>query len=110
MKISQLLLAAALAGASATALAQHSSGPRTPTAAAAAAQMVDGEIRRIDLEKGTVLLKHSDIPNLGMGAMTMGFKLKDPAAAKDLKVGDKVKFAAEQQGETLIVTQIRKAP
>ena len=48
--------------------------------------------------------------SLGMGAMTMGFKLKDPAAASGLKIGDKVKFTAEQQGETLIVTQIRKAP
>lgn len=108
MKIPQLLLAAVLAGVSAAALAQHSA--HQPAAAAAATRMSDGEIRRIDLEKGTVLLKHGDIPNLGMGAMTMGFKLKDPAAAKDLKVGDKVKFAVEQQGETLVVTQIRKAP
>lgn len=108
MKIPQLLLAAALTGMSAAALAQHSA--HEPAAPAAATRMSDGEIRRIDLGKGTVLLKHGDIPNLGMGAMTMGFKLKDPAAARDLKVGDKVKFTAEQQGETLVVTQIRKAP
>lgn len=108
MKISHFLLAAALAGTSAAALAQHSGHPSA--APAATSSMVDGEVRRIDLEKGTILLKHGDIPNLGMGAMTMGFKLKDPAAARDLKVGDKVKFTAEQQGETLIVTQIRKAP
>ncbi len=109
MTLSRLLLAAALAGASAAAFAQHS-GHHSAAPAAAAAQMSDGEIRRIDPERGTILLKHGDIPNLGMGAMTMGFKLKDPAAAKDLKVGDKVKFTAEQQGDTLIVTQIRKAP
>jgi Cu/Ag efflux protein CusF len=109
MKITQLLLAAILAGATAATLAQHSGHP--PAAGApAATELADGEVRRIDLARGTILLKHGDIPNLGMGPMTMGFKLKDPAAAKDLKVGDKVKFAAEQQGETLIVTQIRKTP
>jgi Cu(I)/Ag(I) efflux system membrane protein CusA/SilA len=109
MKITQLLLAAILTGATAATLAQHSGHP--PAAGApAATELADGEVRRIDLARGTILLKHGDIPNLGMGPMTMGFKLKDPAAAKDLKVGDKVKFAAEQQGETLIVTQIRKTP
>jgi Cu(I)/Ag(I) efflux system protein CusF len=108
MRIPQLVLATVLAGTFAAALAQHSGHP--PAAPAASTQMADGEVRRIDLERGTILLKHGDIPNLGMGPMTMGFKLKDRAAAKDLKVGDKVKFIAEQQGETLIVTQIRRAP
>jgi Cu/Ag efflux protein CusF len=45
-----------------------------------------------------------------MGAMTMSFKLKDPAMADQLKEGDKVKFTVEQKGEDLIVTSIRKAP
>lgn len=109
MKISHLFLAAVLAGTSAAALSQHS-GHGSTAPAAAASPMYDGEIRRIDLDKGTILLKHGEMPALGMGPMTMGFKLKDPAAAKGLKAGDKVKFTAEQQGDTLIVTQIRKAP
>lgn len=108
MKIPRVLLAAVLAGTCLAALAQH--GGHATAAPGASTQMADGEVRRIDLERGTILLKHGDIPNLGMGAMTMGFKLKDPAAAKDLKIGDRVKFTAEQQGESLIVTQIRKAP
>jgi Cu/Ag efflux protein CusF len=45
-----------------------------------------------------------------MGAMTMSFKLKDPAMAEQLKEGDKVKFTAEQKGDDLIITSIRKAP
>jgi len=98
-------------GAAAPTLAQHT-GHGTPAkpAATAAAEPVDGEIRRIDKARGTVLLKHGEIKNLNMGAMTMSFKLKDPAMADQFKEGDKVKFTAEQKGEDLIVTSIRKAP
>lgn len=93
------------------ALAQHPHG----TAAAAAAQgatpeMADGEVRRIDAAKGTILLKHGEIKSINMGAMTMGFKLKDPALAAGLKVGDRIKFAAEQKDGELIVTRIQKNP
>jgi Cu/Ag efflux protein CusF len=95
-------------GAGAPSLAQHSSHGAAQPAAATAAEMTDGEVRRIDKARGTVLLKHGEIRNLNMGAMTMAFKLKDPAMADQLKVGDKVKFTAEQKGEDLIVTSIRK--
>jgi Cu/Ag efflux protein CusF len=99
------------AGAVAPAFAQHTGhGAAKPAAAAAAADLVDGEVRRIDKARGTVLLKHGELKNLGMGAMTMSFKFKDPAMAGELKEGDKVKFTAEQKGEDLIVTSIRKAP
>ena len=102
-----LALAAAL-GATAPAWAQHSHGAPKPAAATAAADLAEGEVRRVDPAKGTILLKHGEIRSLNMGAMTMGFKLKDPALAAGLKAGDKVKFAAEQQGETLLVTKIEK--
>lgn len=104
----KLLFVTALALAAAPALAQHSGhGTAKP---AATAELADGEVRRIDKARGTVLLKHGEIKNIGMGAMTMSFKLKDPAMADQLKEGDKVKFTAEQKGEDLIVTSIRKAP
>jgi Cu/Ag efflux protein CusF len=106
----QIVLVTLLALAAASALAQHTGhgAPAKPTATAAA-EPSDGEVRRIDKARGTVLLKHGEIKNLGMGAMTMSFKLKDPAMADQLKEGDKVKFTAEQKGEDLIVTSIRKA-
>jgi Cu/Ag efflux protein CusF len=69
----------------------------------------DGEVRRIDKARGTVLMRHGEIKSLNMGAMTMSFKLKDPAMATDLKEGDKVRFTAEQKGDDLIITSIRKA-
>ena len=78
-------------------------------AAAAKSELADGEVRRIDMARGTILLKHGEIKSIGMGAMTMSFKFKDPKVASGLAVGDKVKFAAEQKGDDLIVTQIVKA-
>ncbi|MCU0952100.1 MAG: copper-binding protein [Burkholderiaceae bacterium] len=93
------------------ALAQHNHGAHGAPAKTATAQsvMYDGEIRRIDTAKGTVLIKHGEMKELGMGPMTMGFKLKDAALGAGLKAGDRVKFAAEQKGEELIVTRIQKA-
>lgn len=108
-----LLFVSALALTTAPALAQHDghgmARPAATATATAAADMADGEVRRIDKTRGTVLLKHGEIKNL-MGPMTMSFKLKDPKMADQLKEGDKVKFTAEQKGEDLIVTSIRKAP
>lgn len=95
--------------ASQAALAQHNHGaPSAAKAAGATAALYDGEIRRIDTAKGTVLIKHGEMKELGMGPMTMGFKLKDAALGAGLKAGDKIKFSAEQKGEELIVTRIQK--
>jgi Cu/Ag efflux protein CusF len=106
-----MLLAATLAlGAAAPALAQHAGhGMARPSAAAATTEPADGEVRRIDKARGTVLMRHGEIKSLNMGAMTMSFKLKDPALAADLKEGDKVRFTVEQKGDDLIITSIRKA-
>jgi Cu/Ag efflux protein CusF len=110
MKLVITLATVALTSLPLPALAQHNHGgaTATPVAQSSAAELADGEVRRIDPAKGTVLLKHGEIKSINMGAMTMGFKLKDPAMAAGLKVGDKVKFAVEQKGEDLIVTKIQK--
>lgn len=113
MKLQQLLAAAALgtlmAATAPAALAQHKHGAAAPANPAAAAELADGEVRRIDAAKGTVVLKHGEIKAINMGAMTMAFKLKDAAQAAGLQVGDKVKFAVEAQGDLLVVTRIEKA-
>jgi len=101
-------LLAALSALAVPALAQHNHGTAAPAAKSSAPELTDGEVRRIDVAKGTVLLKHGEIKSINMGAMTMGFKLKDPALATGLKVGDKIKFAAEQKDGDLIVTRIQK--
>ena len=44
-----------------------------------------------------------------MPPMTMVFKVKDPALLKDLKVGDKIRFAAEMKGGNAIVSRYEMA-
>lgn len=71
--------------------------------------MAEGEVRKIDKENQKITLKHGEITNLNMPGMTMVFKVKDPAALDTLKVGDKVRFAAEKADGSIVVTQIEAA-
>jgi len=80
-----------------------------PGAAAAATEMSDGEVRKVDLEGGKVTLKHGEIKNLEMPGMTMVFAVKDKAMLDKLKAGDKVKFRAVNEGGKFTVTEIQSA-
>lgn len=79
-----------------------------PQSSAARADMADGEVRRIDKAKGTILIKHGEIKSINMAPMTMGFKLQDPKMADGLAVGDKIRFVVAQKGDELIVTHVLK--
>lgn len=111
MKIKLVLAITLLSAAAHPALAQHKHGNAAPTAtpAAVSAELADGEVRRIDAVKGTIIVKHGEIKSINMGAMTMAFKLKDPKLAAGLKEGDKIRFVAEQAGDQLLITRIQKA-
>jgi Cu/Ag efflux protein CusF len=76
--------------------------------AKSAMPLVNAEIRKLDAKKGFVLLKHEEIPNLGMGPMTMGFEVADKKLLKGLKEGDKVRFQAEMVGGKATVTHLKK--
>ncbi len=78
-------------------------------AAAAAADMADGEVRKVDKENKKITLKHGVIKSLDMPGMTMVFGIKDAAMLDNLKAGDKIKFKAEQSGTALVVTDIQPA-
>jgi Cu/Ag efflux protein CusF len=70
---------------------------------------VIGEVRKIDDSAGKITLKHGPIKNLGMDeGMTMVFRVKDPAMLKQVAVGDKVKFEAENADAGITVTKIQK--
>jgi Cu/Ag efflux protein CusF len=71
---------------------------------------VQGEVRKIDEAAGKITLKHGPIKNLGMDVgMTMTFRVKDPAMLKELQVGDKIEFEAEQAASGYTVTKMQKS-
>jgi len=66
-----------------------------------------GEITKINLELGSVEMKHEDIKDL-MPAMQMEFFVKDKALLKDLAIGDKVDFVIEYKHPQEIITSMKK--
>ena len=76
---------------------------------AAFAQMVSGEVKKVDESAGKVTLKHGPIPKFDMGDMTMVYRVKDPAMLKGIKAGDKVMFEPDQVNGAYTATKIEKA-
>ncbi|WP_421205309.1 copper-binding protein [Aeromonas sp. 601027] len=74
----------------------------------AAMVMTKGVITRLDEGRGKVGIKHEAIENLKMPPMTMVFRVANPAQLQDLKVGDAVRFHAENPDGKLTVTTIQK--
>ena len=79
-------------------------------AASAQDGMVKGEVKKIDQTAGKITLNHGPIKNLDMTDenMTMVFRVQDPAMLKQVKVGDKVQFAAERGTAGITITKIEK--
>lgn len=106
-----VFLATLLAALAAPAQAQ--TRPEAPPAAAAsapAADMADGEIRKIDKDGQKLTIRHGEIRNLDMPPMTMVFQVREASLLERLKVGDKVRFAAQKAGSGFVVTTIQPAP
>src|SRR5262245_16655147 len=80
------------------------------SAAAQSADMVAGQVTKVDESAQKVTIKHGPIKKLGMDeGMTMVFRAGDAAMLKGLKAGDKIKFAPEQVNGQFTVTKIEKA-
>jgi Cu/Ag efflux protein CusF len=78
-----------------------------PKAMALAAPMSDGEVQKIDKSAGKVTIKHGPLHNLDMPAMTMVFRVKDPAMLDQIKEGDKIKFRSDRVHGALTVTEVQ---
>jgi Cu/Ag efflux protein CusF len=74
----------------------------------ALAEPVAGEIKKINESAGKITIKHEPIPNLDMDAMTMVFRVADPAFLQQVKVGDKITFEADRVNGAITVISITK--
>ena len=76
----------------------------------ALADMTDGEVRKVDKDAQKITIRHGPMPSLDMPmAMTMVYRVKDPAMLDTVKSGDKVKFEAEKVNGAYVVTKMEPA-
>ncbi|MGO4326610.1 copper-binding protein [Cupriavidus sp. 2TAF22] len=101
------LLALLSAPAALPAMAADATGAATASATAAApAPMTEGEIRKVDAAAGKLTIKHGPIANLDMQAMTMIFRVQDPAMVGRVKEGDRVRFSVARVNGALTITAL----
>lgn len=81
----------------------------TTVIAATQLPYVDAEVRKLDGDKGTVVLKHKDIPNLGMSGMTMQFDVANRKMLQNVKPGDKVQVTIDMVNGRATVQELRPA-
>jgi Cu/Ag efflux protein CusF len=79
-------------------------------APAATAALSEGVVRKIDAENGKITLRHGPLGNLDMPPMTMVFRADPPSLLEGVKIGDKVRFRAEEIDGVYTVTAIEPAP
>lgn len=64
----------------------------------------DGVVSTIHKQDGQITITHGPLVNLGMGKMTMTFRVKSPVLFEGLKEGSKIRFVAENvNGELTVV-------
>ncbi|OWV92739.1 hypothetical protein ATY81_16405 [Rhizobium sp. R72] len=72
-----------------------------------AQEFTKGVVSKIDAKADKITIKHEDLKNLDMPAMTMVFRMKDPALLEKLQVGQDIEFVAERVDGKLTVTEIK---
>ena len=97
---------AALAAFFALSLSQPVLAQDTRPTFTASADVSEGEIKRIDQDRGKLTIKHGELKNLNMPAMTMVFTVSHSATLAKLKVGDKITFVAGNANGQLTATHV----
>ena len=75
----------------------------------AAGPQADGEIRKVDKDAAKLTIRHGELKELGMPAMTMVFRVQDQAMLSKVVAGDKVRFTAAKIDGALTITSLESA-
>jgi len=105
IRISLMAAVAALAFAGAAAAQSYAS-----EAPAAASDLADGEIRKVDKDNKKLTIKHGPLKSLDMPGMTMVFGVTDERMLDKFQAGDKVRFDAGKLDGRIVVVRIEPAP
>jgi Cu(I)/Ag(I) efflux system periplasmic protein CusF len=84
--------------------ASHSAAPAST--ASSVNETTEGEVRKVDKDAKKITIRHAELKQLEMPAMTMVFQVKDLSLLEKVRQGDKVTFVAEKMGGQFTVTQI----
>ncbi|MEO7742592.1 MAG: copper-binding protein [Usitatibacter sp.] len=109
MKRFAVLLAVASLAAIPVLASSHGVTMTSEKPAAGAQALADGEVKKVDKDAGKVTIKHGPLASVDMPAMTMVFRVKNPAMLDTLKTGDKIRFKAEKLGGNYTVTEVQPA-
>ena len=76
------------------------------SAAASAQALVDAEVRKVDKPAARITLKHSEIKEYDMPAMTGAYKVREPALLDKVQPGDRVRFSLDRVNNQYTITKI----
>ena len=72
-----------------------------------AQEYTSGEITKIDAAQKKLTIKHGELTNLDMPAMTMVFAVAEDSMIEQVKVGQKIEFTADRVNGRITVTDIK---
>lgn len=80
-----------------------------PPVATTSASMSDAIVRGVNANLGEITIAHGPIVRLAMPAMTMTYRVTNPASLRGIKEGSKIRFAADKVNGELVIVALEPA-
>ncbi|MGX1309068.1 Cu/Ag efflux protein CusF [Amorphus suaedae] len=75
--------------------------------AGVAAEYTKGVVQKVDAKLNKLTIKHEELKNLDMPAMTMVFVVADPGMIAEVQEGDAVEFVVERLRGKLTIVELK---